>query len=94
MKGSVFYGTSLVLRLKRTDKNTCFGVSIPKKIAKTAVLRHSIKRQIYSAIRPLLSRTIDGFNVVIVAKAEILKLSFSEISEEIEKIFVKSNILK
>lgn len=93
-KGSIIHGTFLFLRIENTNSNTRFAISVPKTIAKTAVLRNLIKRRVYNAIYSIKDRIKEGKNVLIIAKKGLEKANFNEIKEEVNKTFVKSSILK
>lgn len=94
LRGSIFHGTFSVLRCQNSQGISRFGVSVPKKVAKTAVSRNKIRRRVYSVIKSLESGLISGKNVVIVMKAGSEKAHFEELNKETEKIFVKSGLLK
>jgi ribonuclease P protein component len=71
-----------------------FGVSVPKKVAKTAVERNKIRRRVYSVIKKVESLLITGKNSIFIMKAGSEKIGFEELTNEIKKIFVKSGLLK
>lgn len=91
-KGSAFHAPLFSIRVKKAQNKSRFGVSVPKKVTKTAVLRNKIRRRIYSSLIGM--KLQNHFEVVFVAKTGIEKLKQSEIKQEIEKIFVKSGLLK
>lgn len=93
-KGQSFHSPFLILRAFSGKKESRFSISVPKKVAKEAVARNKMRRQAYSAIRPLEKRMEKGFNAVLIMKPDAHKLSFADLSVEIEKIFVKSGFLK
>ncbi|MES3031457.1 MAG: ribonuclease P protein component [Patescibacteria group bacterium] len=71
-----------------------FSVSVPKKVSKGAVERNKIRRRAYSAIRGFEDKIKTGYHGVLVMKKGVEKLPFQELAVEIEKIFVKSGLLK
>ncbi len=71
-----------------------FSVSVPKKVAKTAVLRNKIRRRIYSVLNKLFPEFKDGIQAILIAKPDILKASFKELSTEIKEFFGKTGLLK
>ena len=94
-KGVAFHATFFVARIQKTGKASNFGVSVPKKVAKTAVLRNKIRRRVYSAIRNISKKGLNSHqNVIFVVKLGIEKLNQIELQQEIEKIFVKTGLLK
>ena len=103
-KGSISHGTFSVIRCQNrpdrlvSSKNSSnfsrFGVSVPKRVAKTAVLRNKIKRRIYSIVRKFENRIITGKNVIIIMKNGAETAKYKELEQDIETIFVKSGLLK
>ena len=93
-KGQSFHSPFFVIRLAAGNEKSSFSISVPKKIAKTAVQRNKIRRQAYSAIKTMESGVKGGFNAVVIAKSGLENLSFDEVKSELEKIFVKSGLLK
>lgn len=91
-KGQSFHGPFLIVRVIPSAGNSRFAVSVPKKVYKLAVSRNKLKRQIYSIIKKFPIKT--GYSVVIIVKSGIEKLDFNQLCVEIEKIFVKSSLLK
>lgn len=68
----------------------------PKKVAPTAVLRNSIKRHIYEAVRPLIASITtsagQGIHIIIFAKAEAVKTDFKAIVADLKALFVKARL--
>lgn len=91
-KGQSFYGPFLIVRVYKTAEQSHFGISVPKKVSKLATSRNKIKRRIYSIIGKLDIKS--GFSVIVIAKTGFEKLTFLQTKDEIEKIFVKSSLLK
>ncbi|MEK7213550.1 MAG: ribonuclease P protein component [Patescibacteria group bacterium] len=93
-KGLVYNTQFTLLYILNGFRTNRFSVSIPKKVAKLAVLRNKIRRRIYSIIESLSSRTIPSVHVAVIMKGGSEKMSFKSLREEIQKAFVKSGILK
>ena len=98
-KGVIGEGRSLhsplfVIRVLKLSGPSRFSVSVPKKIAKTAVLRNKIRRRIYSALEPLFPNIKADIHGVFIVKPTILTASFEEISKGIKDFFGKSGFLK
>lgn len=91
-KGQSFHSPFLILRALPTTGSSAFAVSVPKKVAKLAVQRNKIKRRTYSSIKK--HNIKQGYAVVLIMKAGIEKLSFKDFESELQKIFVKSSLLK
>lgn len=92
--GGVFHGNFFIIRCEYSKDLSHFAVSVPKKVAKTAVLRNKIRRRVYSIIRKFKDSFISKQNIVFIAKKDIEKVSFIELTDEIRKIFVKCGLLK
>ena len=92
--GKSFHDSFIITRLLLTNKPCRFSVSVPKKIAKTAVSRNKLRRQVYSIVKKMESEINSGFDTFIIMKSGSEKLSFSDLTLEIRKIFVKSRLLK
>lgn len=93
-KGHGFHSPFFLLKLQKSDDLSRFGVSVPKKVAKTAVLRNKLRRRVYTVIRNLEDRIERGLLVVLVLKIGSEALKMDELFKEIEKIFVKSGVIK
>ncbi len=96
-KGQSFHCPFLILRVIKVGNNkerSRFAVSVPKKVAKTAVLRNKIKRRVYSIVKSYEFKIKSDLHAIFIAKTGTEKLSFTDLKMEIEKIFVKSGILK
>src|SRR3989344_5648297 len=51
--GMTYHSSLFILKLLKTIGPSRFSVSVPKKVAKSAVERNKIRRRVYSAIRIL-----------------------------------------
>ena len=91
-KGQSFHGPFFVVRKYIVSGPSRFAVSVPKKVAKTAVSRNKIKRQVYSAVKSMETNISSDVNVTIIAK--VGADSFDDLVKEIEQVFVKSGIIK
>lgn len=93
-KGAIHHSDFLILRSQKTLILSRFGISVPKKVAKTAVLRNKIKRRLYPIIKSLKPRISIDTNTIVIAKSGLEKLNLKQTQDEVIKIFVKSGILK
>jgi ribonuclease P protein component len=93
-KGVFFHSDFILLRAIKTKEKSRFAVSVPKKVAKTAVLRNKIRRRVYSAIGAMGHMISHGFNIILIMKSGAEKASFKDLALDISKIFVKSGVLK
>lgn len=93
-KGQAFHSPFLLLRAILSQGESRFAVSVPKRVSKTAVGRNRLRRQAYSIVGQMKARIEEGFLVVMVCKPGAEKLKVDNLREEIEKIFVKSGVIK
>ncbi|HHY05081.1 MAG TPA: ribonuclease P protein component [Thermoanaerobacterales bacterium] len=71
---------------------TRLGVSVSKKVGKS-VVRNKVKRRIKEAFRNNFEFIKNGFDIVIKAKPEIVKLDYWEIENELKKMLKKGRLL-
>lgn len=84
-KGKSKAGKLVFLKiLKNNLEANRFGIIVSTKISKKAVNRNKIKRRIREIIRQADIET--GFDIVVVAKPEIINKNYQEIKEEIEEL--------
>lgn len=93
-KGKIFHSSLFTARLVKVEGISRFGVSVSKKIAKSAVERNKIRRRVYSALRELYPRISPSVHGVFIMKAPVLTSSFDEIKRGAEDFFVKTGLLK
>ncbi len=93
-KGQSFHSPFLMLRVSLDQGSARYAVSVPKKVSKTAVGRNRLRRQVYSIIKKIENRVNPNILIVVVLKIGAEKLKLTELTEEVEKIFVKSGIIK
>jgi ribonuclease P protein component len=73
--------------------NTCFGISIGKKVSKKAVVRNLIKRRIKGALRQSIGQIVPGKMVVITCKPSIVGCDYDEILRELEKLLLTLEVM-
>lgn len=67
---------------------------VSKKISQKAVVRNKIKRRLREVFRIYLSNLKTGYDLVFFAKRGIEKKCFREIQAEVERLFIKTKLLK
>ena len=83
------------LRYLANKTNTSrFGFVISTKVDKRAVVRNLLKRRLRAIIRASLPMIIPGFDVMIVARNEALKLDYPAIRQDILVLLDKARIFK
>ncbi len=76
-----------VILAKNQQEQTRIGIVISTKTIKRAVERNRKKRQIRSAVAPLVPALPQGRDIVLIAKPQIQKAEMKEISEDVQNIF-------
>lgn len=71
-----------IVVFKRTDKLIRIGFSVSKKVGK-AVVRNKIKRRMSAVIFKNLKQIKTGYNLIFIAKPEIVNLSFLDLENEL-----------
>lgn len=69
----------------------CFSVS--NKVSKLATKRNLIKRRLRHAIRELLPQIRGGYDVVVIAKPEIVSVSYQEIKQTLERALRRAELI-
>ncbi|OGE86126.1 MAG: ribonuclease P protein component [Candidatus Doudnabacteria bacterium RIFCSPHIGHO2_02_FULL_46_11] len=71
-----------------------FGVVVSKNTAKLATRRNRIKRKVRAGLKGFLVGIKGGLDIVIIIKRPALDKEYTEIKEELGKIFKKARLLK
>lgn len=86
-RGKTLDNKLLFLKLRKNDLgNSRFGFAIGTKISKKAVIRNRLKRQLREIVRKNLSDVKPGFDVIIIAKPEIINKNYQEIKNDLERL--------
>lgn len=70
-----------------------FTVIVPYRLSKIAVKRNRTRRLIREAVHHHLDKTIQGFDVIVMAQTLLLTTSLSEIEEDVRSLFARAHIL-
>lgn len=84
--GKTTTGRFVFLKTKRTENKNCrLCFVVGSRVSKKAVERNKTKRRIREIVRGIYLSLMLGYDIVIVAKKEILGKNYTEIKEDIIK---------
>lgn len=66
-------------------------IIISSKISKSAVKRNQLKRRMKEILRKKLNLSA-GYDLIFITRPEMIKKTFSELQDLIEKLIIKSNL--
>lgn len=72
---------------------TRIGISISLKVSKSAAIRNRIKRQIRAALRELLPRIREGWDIVFIVAPKAVECNYRQILQELEQLLAKAEVL-
>lgn len=76
------------------NESTKVAAVAPQKVAKKAVSRNKLRRQMYEAISPVLADVSEGFYAIVFAKATAIAAKFADLKADMRSIFVKASLLR
>ena len=92
-KGEALDGKFLFLKLGINNLEISrFGFVIGKKISRKSTVRNKIKRRLREVIKKRLDNIKPGFDVIIVAKEEVVDKDYAKIKEELEGLLKKAGL--
>ncbi len=71
-----------------------FAIVVPKKIAKSAVTRNSIKRKAAEIIRLNMDKIKTGYDMVFIGKATVNGKKYQELMDDIGDLLEKARLIK
>lgn len=69
------------------------GISISRKVSKSAVVRNRIKRQLRAILRQFLPRLTPGWQIVIGVRSQAVGCDYEKFLQELEQLLVKAEVL-
>jgi len=92
-KGKSFKQGFLLLKMiNNKSEKIRFGFIISQKVSKKATIRNKLKRQISEIINSQIKKIKKGIDGILVALPGLEEKTFSEIKENIDKLFKKAGI--
>ncbi len=76
---------------KNRNESVRVGFSVSKRIG-NAVQRNRAKRRMRASLSPMLPHLAGGFNVIFVAKPEVLEAPFPELSKQMETLVRRAGL--
>jgi ribonuclease P protein component len=93
-KGKAYFSPSVVMYISNNStKQMKFGFSVSKKIGK-ATVRNTFKRKLREICRINIPQLKEGYDIIFVARAGIVKKTYQEISQEMVKHFRNARLKK
>ena len=94
-QGRIMGSDFLFFKFFKNNLNTIrVAFIVSKKISQKAVVRNKIKRRLREVFRIYLSNLKTGYDLVFFTKKGIEKKCFGEIQAEVERLFIKTKLLK
>lgn len=85
--GKAKAGKLVFLKFLKNNLNISrFGWVVSLKISKKAAIRNKIKRKLREIVRHNLSNIKPGFDIIIVAKPEIINKNYQDIKNDLENL--------
>lgn len=86
-----FFG---VLAFETKNNFSRFGFIFSTKLTKKATQRNRAKRIFREGVQKILPKIQPGYDIIFLGKRESLNKSFFEVSQEVERIMKKADLLK
>ncbi len=92
-RGKQYQDDKLIIRLLVNKQSfSRFSIIISAKVAKKAVIRNRLRRQIKEILRQNFDKIKPGLDIVLIAKKELIGLDYNELKKIIGELFKKANI--
>ncbi|HEY4502550.1 MAG TPA: ribonuclease P protein component [Candidatus Paceibacterota bacterium] len=87
-RGTAVHSPHFLVRFSYTEElHSRLAVVVPKRVEKSAVLRHLLKRRVRNVLARISSDISQARDIVVISKQGAQKLPFEKIEQELMKIF-------
>lgn len=94
-KGKVFGNRNLVLHyLKNGEDTNRLGIVVSKKVSNRAVVRNKIRRQLKEAYRMNKDQFVEGYDLVVIAKASCKDEKYQVLEKSLKHLFYKKHLMR
>ncbi|MEA3249346.1 MAG: ribonuclease P protein component [Patescibacteria group bacterium] len=94
-KGRLFRSRGISMKIVRNGlQESRFGFVISKKVTKKAVARNKIRRRLRTSVGRRLENIVPGHDVAVLVFREVLDLGFKETDASVERLLMKSGLMK
>jgi ribonuclease P protein component len=94
-KGKGVFDAATSLKWRKTEEKTSrFAITVGTKVAKSAVLRNRIRRQLRSMISERTDQLAPGYDVVIIVRPPAVGMKRDELERHLVSALKKTPILK
>ena len=80
-----------IVYVRSRNETVRIGFSVSKRVG-NAVQRNRVKRRMRAALSPMLDRISGGYNVIFVAKRDVLDAPFEEIERQAETLLKRAGL--
>ena len=92
--GSPIHSPRFLMKIQKTGAlQSRFSVTVPKKVAKLATERNTLRRRVYAAVETFIPSLKPGYEGVIVLKTTIDKIDQKDIISELKNVFLKASLI-
>jgi len=89
--GEVRHAPHLLVRTAPSNSGKSRGSAVvSKKVLRGAVARHFLRRRLYSILRGVFAKLAQPTDVIVITKRDIDKLTFTELTTELETLLLSN----
>jgi ribonuclease P protein component len=93
-RGRFIFSPEIGIKWIKNDFNfSRFGIIVPLKASKKAVIRNKIKRRLRAIISQNFMAIKPGYDIMILAKPQIINFAFGELRNKLESLLKRARLL-